>query len=85
MTEVVGRHAVGFVDDDQVRVGPLKLLAQILGARQLVHAGDEQRGSSKTLASIEESMMERVSRSKLRPNFSSSSSCHCSTKRRGRR
>ena len=41
-TEVVGAHAVGLVDDDQVPLGFLELGLEFLVAGELVHAGDQQ-------------------------------------------
>ena len=40
---VVRRHAVRLVNDHQVPVGLVQLLAKLLRSRQLVHPGDQQR------------------------------------------
>ena len=40
--EVVGSHAVGLIDDDQVPLGLFELRLQLLVAGQLIHPGDQE-------------------------------------------
>ena len=42
-TEVVGAHAVGLVDDDEIPCGLREVGLQLLVARELIHARDQQR------------------------------------------
>lgn len=42
VTEVVGRHLVGLVHDDQVPIGVVQLALQVLGAGQLIDTSNEQ-------------------------------------------
>ena len=46
--EVVGAHAVGLIDDDQIPLGLLQLRLQLLVAGQLIHPRDQQRVVSRT-------------------------------------
>ena len=42
VAEVVRRHPVRLVHDYQVPVGPIQLVLEVVGTRQLVHPGDQQ-------------------------------------------